>query len=82
MRADCRRLCTSWLWHRHVCRLLQTLINPKIPNPVDCRMQVVMPYRCDDLDCQHLRLMGDLGQACLWPYSHESNIGPCFAVHA
>ncbi|KAK9837336.1 hypothetical protein WJX81_007346 [Elliptochloris bilobata] len=24
--------------------------------------QVVMPYRCDDLDCQHLRLMGDLGQ--------------------
>lgn len=37
-------------------------------------MQVVMPYRCDDLDCQHLRLMGDLGQACLWPYSHESNM--------
>ncbi len=32
--------------------------------------QVIMPYRCDDLDCQHLRLMGDLGQArpgCLSP---------------
>ncbi|KAL3154426.1 hypothetical protein ABBQ32_013898 [Trebouxia sp. C0010 RCD-2024] len=24
--------------------------------------QVVMPYRCDDLDVQHLRTMGDLGQ--------------------
>ncbi len=29
--------------------------------------QVVVPYRCDDLDMQHLRAMGDLGQvgACL-----------------
>lgn len=24
--------------------------------------QVVCPYRCDDLDIQHLRVMGDLGQ--------------------
>jgi len=24
--------------------------------------QVVCPYRCDDLDAQHLRTMGDLGQ--------------------
>ena len=24
--------------------------------------QVVIPYRCDDLDVQHLRPMGDLGQ--------------------
>lgn len=24
--------------------------------------QVVCPYRCDDLDVQHLRVMGDLGQ--------------------
>ena len=34
-------------------------------------MQVVMPYRCDDLDCQHLRLMGDLGQARHEPWSHD-----------
>lgn len=25
--------------------------------------QVVVPYRCDDIDMQHLRQMGDLGQA-------------------
>ena len=24
--------------------------------------QVVIPYRCDDTDMQHLRVMGDLGQ--------------------
>lgn len=24
--------------------------------------QVVLPYRCDDLDVQHLKPMGDLGQ--------------------
>lgn len=24
--------------------------------------QVVIPYRCDDVDMQHLRVMGDLGQ--------------------
>lgn len=24
--------------------------------------QVVVPYRCDDVDMQHLRQMGDLGQ--------------------
>ena len=24
--------------------------------------QVVVPYRCDDVDMQHLRVMGDLGQ--------------------
>lgn len=24
--------------------------------------QIVCPYRCDDLDMQHLRVMGDLGQ--------------------
>lgn len=24
---------------------------------------VVCPYRCDNLDIQHLRVMGDLGQA-------------------
>ena len=53
-----------------------------------------MPYRCDDLDCQHLRLMGDLGQACLRPWSHaihmvgavqwmrESLIDATMAVHA
>ena len=28
--------------------------------------QVVCPYRCDDLDAQHLRTMGDLGQVRLW----------------
>ena len=33
---------------------------------------VVYPYRCDDLDQSHLRIMGDLGQviidaALLWP---------------
>ena len=26
--------------------------------------QVVVPYRADDLDAQHLKQMGDLGQAC------------------
>ena len=24
--------------------------------------QVVIPYRCDELDAQHLKTMGDLGQ--------------------
>ena len=28
--------------------------------------QVVVPYRADDLDAQHLRQMGDLGQVCTW----------------
>lgn len=27
---------------------------------------VVLPYRCDDLDAQHLSAMGDLGQV-KWP---------------
>eukprot|EP00884_Botryococcus_braunii_P002988 jgi/Botrbrau1/12690/Bobra.67_1s0054.1 len=26
--------------------------------------QIVIPYRCDDVDMQHLRQMGDLGQIC------------------
>lgn len=30
--------------------------------------QVVIPYRCDDLDMPHLRQMGDLGQASLIGY--------------
>ena len=25
--------------------------------------QVVCPYRCDEIDMQHLKVMGDLGQA-------------------
>jgi NADH dehydrogenase (ubiquinone) 1 alpha subcomplex subunit 9 len=29
--------------------------------------QVVCPYRCDDLDIQHLRVMGDLGQVVTLP---------------
>jgi nucleoside-diphosphate-sugar epimerase len=31
--------------------------------------QVVCPYRCDDLDAQHLRAMGDLGQVIPTPLS-------------
>ena len=46
----------------------------------ECCTQVVMPYRCDDLDCQHLRLMGDLGQACLWPVFPQNKHDPCCAV--
>ena len=33
--------------------------------------QVVLPYRCDDIDMQHLRQMGDLGQVgdrVAWPF--------------
>ena len=34
--------------------------------------QVVVPYRADDLDAQHLRQMGDLGQACpFWSCSRR-----------
>lgn len=29
--------------------------------------QIVCPYRCDDLDMQHLRVMGDLGQVVALP---------------
>lgn len=29
--------------------------------------QVVLPYRCDDTDVQHLRMMGDLGQVVMLP---------------
>ena len=29
--------------------------------------QLVLPYRCDDTDVQHLRLMGDLGQVVMLP---------------
>ena len=29
--------------------------------------QLVLPYRCDDLDVQHLRPMGDLGQVVMLP---------------
>lgn len=29
--------------------------------------QLVLPYRCDDLDVQHLRVMGDLGQVVMLP---------------
>lgn len=29
--------------------------------------QCVLPHRCDDLDVQHLKQMGDLGQASLSP---------------
>lgn len=29
--------------------------------------QMVLPYRCDDTDAQHLRLMGDLGQVVMLP---------------
>lgn len=27
--------------------------------------QVIVPYRADDIDAQHLRQMGDLGQVCI-----------------
>lgn len=29
--------------------------------------QLVLPYRCDDTDVQHLRVMGDLGQVVMIP---------------
>lgn len=29
--------------------------------------QLVLPYRCDDTDVQHLRVMGDLGQVVMLP---------------
>lgn len=29
--------------------------------------QLVFPYRCDDTDVQHLRVMGDLGQVVMLP---------------
>lgn len=29
--------------------------------------QLVLPHRCDDLDVQHLRVMGDLGQVVMLP---------------
>lgn len=29
--------------------------------------QLVLPYRCDDTDVQHLRIMGDLGQVVMLP---------------
>lgn len=29
--------------------------------------QLVLPYRCDDTDVQHLRTMGDLGQVVMLP---------------
>jgi NADH dehydrogenase (ubiquinone) 1 alpha subcomplex subunit 9 len=29
--------------------------------------QIICPYRCDDLDMQHLRIMGDLGQVVTLP---------------
>ena len=33
--------------------------------------QVVIPYRCDDTDMPHLRVMGDLGQV-LQPLQHSA----------
>jgi NAD(P)-dependent dehydrogenase (short-subunit alcohol dehydrogenase family) len=36
--------------------------------------QVVVPYRADDVDVQHLRQMGDLGQAR--PFRPRVQIGP------
>ena len=49
--------------------------------------QVVMPYRCDDLDVQHLRTMGDLGQVGVMkspPWEHAQSIAaalqPCSMV--
>lgn len=39
--------------------------------------QVVMPYRCDDLDVQHLRTMGDLGQVGVTCQRHGSMTTHC-----
>ena len=36
--------------------------------------QVVMPYRCDDLDVQHLRTMGDLGQVTIVCYRRSTAV--------
>ena len=36
--------------------------------------QLVLPYRCDDLDVQHLRVMGDLGQVVMLPEFRSARI--------
>lgn len=47
--------------------------------------QVVIPYRCDDLDAQHLRTMGDLGQvqvASCKAMDHDALLPFCVAFWA
>lgn len=41
--------------------------------------RVICPYRCDDLDMQHLKVMGDLGQVLLLP---EPSFSPSFQNQA
>ena len=49
--------------------------------------QLVLPYRCDDTDAQHLRVMGDLGQVvmlpnfrCVWAGRGMGWWGQCIAL--
>lgn len=45
--------------------------------------QVILPHRCDDLDVQHLKPMGDLGQVGqAWPASAvQANADHCTSHH-
>lgn len=44
--------------------------------------QLVFPYRCDDTDVQHLRVMGDLGQVVMLPdFDVEDEEAIARAVH-